>query len=347
MSQLGEFVSRFIWNAEFAFRGSDFFHQCPAALTFVFPLLTHLHICQLYRRWQQRVGAHWEPRVTTRPHATRVSLLRVLDWADIWLVDPTQQADLQLWPCCLKPEVSKLNLTTSQIPEQVTCCARSGEGNREAAALPLHQLRTDRPTTSPSAGQGHGGHQRATVPWCPRNWGIGFLNVAGPVYTDVSTRVTKQLHLSLIHAVLPRNEMIFPIMGDAAGFYITLWTQGDPCCRTSRIHHSSLFLTKLGKENMNSKTPLFPSVISTVTCLGFRNHFALFCSYRKMSWQGVTTLFSRFHLSPTTTAVKRKTNKLRSVLSKCRGNIFYRKSKQFCTALFKCIYWNFPRAFLM
>lgn len=68
------------FERQIAFKGSDFFHQCPAALTFGFLFASsynHPYICQLYRRWLQRVVAHQEPHVRTRPCPIWASLLCV------------------------------------------------------------------------------------------------------------------------------------------------------------------------------------------------------------------------------------------------------------------------------
>lgn len=69
-------------NCRIAFKGSDFFHQCPVVLTFGFlsaPSYNRPCICQLYRRWLRCFVAHQEPRVRTRPCTMRWSLLCVLE----------------------------------------------------------------------------------------------------------------------------------------------------------------------------------------------------------------------------------------------------------------------------
>ena len=84
---------------------------------------------------------------------------------------------------------------------------------------------------------------------------------------------------------------------------------------------------------MNSKTQFCSSMISTVTCLGFRN--LSLCSPAAIgSLDKESQLFSRFHLSPTTTAIKRKTNKAEKCSERMQGKYFFTESLSSFAELF-------------
>lgn len=212
-----------------------------------------------------------------------------------------------------------------------------------------HQFWMDWPTRSPSTWQQHSHHTKGQLlpsPTCLKP-GNRIFNCSSPSLKGPPWEWGTKTLLSLIYAALPGNEMVFPIMGYN-------WGCWELSCQALDMKESLLEDRWISITTPSSLLRLESEIWAARHSQAWFLQWPvwdseIFCSVLQLP-QDLDKESQGFPLGCTSIqqhGQQRKTNKLRSVLSKGEGQSVYRNTEQFCRALFKSIYWNFPRALLM